>query len=82
MQIKLNDRNEIVSFAVIGGVIGGIEVEVPENVSADNLLSYRYENGSFVKNVEWLPPEEPLSEIEQLQLAVAELAEIIAGGEA
>lgn len=82
MQILLNDKNEIISYAIVGGIVGGAEAEIPENVIADNPLSYKYENGSFVKNAEWLPPEKPLSEMEELQLAVAELAEIVAGGAA
>lgn len=80
MQILLNEKNEIISYAVVGGIEGGTTAEIPDEVLGDNPLSYRFENGSFAKNTEWIPPEKPISELEELQLAVAELAEIIAGG--
>lgn len=80
MQILLNDKNEIISYVTTGGASGGITVEIPEKVLDDNPLSYRYEGGSFIKNPDWAEPVPPLTELEELQLAVAELAEIIAGG--
>ncbi|WZK93678.1 hypothetical protein [Staphylococcus phage SpP] len=46
MQILVNSKNEILSFAIVGGFENGIEVDtIPENfIATFKPLKYRYEN--------------------------------------
>ena len=77
MQILINDKNEIISYAKIGGIIGGITVEIPDNVLNDNPLSYLYKNWQFVKDLDYNSPTETVKtvyeQIEEIQTKIDEL---------
>ena len=77
MQILLNDKNEIISYAKIGGISGGITVEIPDSVLNDNPLSYLYQNWQFVKNPDYKPPTETVKtvdeQINEIQAKIDEL---------
>ena len=61
------DENNVVTGASIGGFIpGGIDVEeIPEEVMACP-SKWKYENGKFLENPDYAPPEEELT-FEELQ---------------
>lgn len=75
------DENNVVQCCSIGGYIeGGIDVEdIPSEVM-NCPQKWKYENGIFSENAEYKEPvvHEELT-IEDLALAVAELAEMICG---
>ena len=52
MQILINNKNEIISFATIGGFENGIEVDnIPENFLVTfKPLEYKYENNQIFLN--------------------------------
>ncbi|WP_158177312.1 DUF2977 domain-containing protein [Staphylococcus aureus] len=52
MQILVNKRNEIISFALIGGFEGGVFVEqMPDNFSEMfQPKAFKYDNGEIVAN--------------------------------
>lgn len=81
-QIKIDDNN-VVKLCSIGGIIGGgIDVEeIPDEVMACP-SKWKFENGKFVPNEAYAEPaEEEELTVNDLALAVAELAEMICGGE-
>lgn len=65
MKIVINDKNEIISYAKIGGIGGGITVEIPDSVLNDNPLSYLYLNGEFEKNADYKTPTETEKTVDQ-----------------
>ena len=67
MRILLNSKNEITSCATVGSFDNGIDCTIPDSVLSDNPLSYKYIDGEFVKNADYMPPEPPLSETELLK---------------
>lgn len=77
------DENNVVSCCSIGGYIGGIDVEnIPDEVMKKP-RKWKYENGSFIPNEDYA--EEKIDETEELTLedialAVAELAEVVMNG--
>lgn len=81
-QIKIDDNN-VVKLCSIGGIIGGgIDVEeIPDEVLKCP-SKWKFENGKFVPNEAYVEPaEEEELTVNDLALAVAELAEMICGGE-
>ena len=75
-QIKINEDN-VVQLCSIGGIIeGGIDVEeIPDEVMACP-AKWKFENGNFVPNEAYTEPaEEEELTLDDLALAVAELAE-------
>lgn len=56
MQILLNDKNEITSYARVGSFDGGIDCTIPDSVLNDNPRSYCYIDGEFVKNTDYGKP--------------------------
>ena len=52
MQILLNSNNEITSYAIVGGLENGVEVEtIPENFEITfKPLRYKYENNQIFLN--------------------------------
>ena len=78
-QIKINEKN-VVQLCSIGGFIeGGIDVsEIPNEVMACP-VKWKFENGKFVPNEAYTEPaEEEELTLDDLALAVAELAETAA----
>lgn len=77
MQILINEKSEIIAYATVGGIIDSITVEIPESVLQDNPLSYKYENGEFIKNSDYKPPTEIIKtvdqQIEEIQSKIDEL---------
>ena len=65
MQILINDKNEIIAYAKVGSIIGGITVEIPESILNDNPLSYLYQNWQFVKNPDYKPPTETEKSVDE-----------------
>lgn len=55
MQVLLNDKSEIISYAIIGD-IKGINCIIPDDVLNDNPLSYKYTKGKFIKNADYGKP--------------------------
>ncbi|HDZ8650477.1 TPA: DUF2977 domain-containing protein [Staphylococcus aureus] len=55
MQILLNKRNEIISYAIIGGFEEGIDIEkLPENFSqVFRPKAFKYSNGEIVFNEDY-----------------------------
>ena len=81
-QIKI-DNNNVVELCSIGGIIeGGIDVdEIPDDVLKCP-SKWKFENGKFRANEAYdEPAEEEELTLDDLALAVAELAEMICGGE-
>lgn len=81
-QIKISEDN-VVELCSIGGFIeGGIDVEdIPDEVMACP-AKWRFEGGNFAPNEAYAEPaEEEIFTIDDIALAVAELAEMICGGE-
>lgn len=81
-QIKISEDN-VVELCSIGGFIeGGIDVEdIPDEVMACP-AKWRFESGNFAPNEAYAEPaEEEKLTLGDLALAVAELAEMICGGE-
>ena len=75
-QIKI-DENNVVQLCSIGGIIkGGIDVDtIPDEVMACP-AKWKFENGKFVPNEAYTEPaEEEELTLDDLALAVAELAE-------
>ena len=78
-QIKINENN-VVQLCSIGGIIkGGIDVDaIPDEVMACP-AKWKFENGKFVPNEAYTEPaEEEELTLDDLALAVAELAETAA----
>lgn len=77
------DENNVVSCCSIGGYIGGIDVEnIPDEVMK-NPCKWKYENGSFIPNEDYVEEEFEETEeltLEDVALAVAELAEVVMNG--
>ncbi len=86
MKILIDENNVIREWQTVGGGWGDtgfetVEVEIiPDEVKAE-CGKFRYVDGMFEENPDYTEPERVLSETEILALAVAELAESIAGGE-
>lgn len=81
-QIKIDDNN-VVELCSIGGIIeGGIDVnEIPDEVKVCP-SKWKFENGRFTPNEAYAEPAEKSElSLNDLALAVAELAEMICGGE-
>lgn len=78
-QIKINENN-VVQLCSIGGIIkGGIDVDaIPDEVMACP-AKWKFENGKFVPNEAYTEPaEEEELTLDDVALAVAELAETAA----
>ena len=78
-QIKI-DENNVVQLCSIGGYIeGGIDIEnIPDEVMRCP-AKWKFENGKFVPNESYTEPaEEEELTLDDLALAVAELAETAA----
>lgn len=81
------DENNIITCCSIGGYIGGIDVEnIPDEVM-ENPGKWKFIDGGFFPNEDYI--EEELSEeteetseltLEDLALAIAELAEVVMNG--
>ena len=81
-QIKI-DNNNVVELCSIGGIVeGGINVEdIPDKVILCP-SKWKFENGKFLANEAYIEPaEEEELTLDDLALAVAELAEMVCGGE-
>ena len=72
MQIVTNEKNEITAWCIVGSFDDGIECVIPDSVSNDNPLSYKYIDGEFVKNPEYKPPEPPESPLSEVDLLKAQ----------
>lgn len=97
MKIQVNDKSEIISYTIVGTFKNGIEIDIPKAVVNDNPLTYKYENGEFIKLPEIIhPPSTSIDDIVsalvdldlqreqdklELHLAISELAEILFGGD-
>src|SRR5699024_2964743 len=55
MQILINNKNEIISFAIVGGFEDGVEVdEIPQDfISNFKPLKYKYENEQISLNEDY-----------------------------
>lgn len=59
MEIKVNDKNEIIAYAVVGGVLG---VEISDEIIPEDFRErydtkfYIYENGEIKENPNYTPP--------------------------
>ncbi|WP_409328055.1 DUF2977 domain-containing protein [Staphylococcus pseudoxylosus] len=59
MEIKVNDKNEITAYAVVGGVLGE---EIPDEIVPEDFRErydtkfYLYENGEIKENPNYIPP--------------------------
>ena len=77
MQILINDKSEIISYAIVGNFENGITVEIPDSILNDNPLSYLYQDWRFVKNANYSPPTETEKtvdqQIEEIQSKIDEL---------
>lgn len=77
------DENNVVSCCSIGGYIGGINIEnIPDEVMK-NPRKWKYENGGFILNEDYVEEEFEETEeltLEDIALAVAELAEVVMNG--
>ena len=77
MKIAINSNNEIIAYAIIGTIDGGIDCVIPDSVLNDNPLSYLYLNGEFIKNTDYTPPTETVKtvdeQIEEIQSKIDEL---------
>jgi hypothetical protein len=95
MVLLLNEDQRIVSYANIGGIEGGIDVDpetVPENFTDDFWPGkWAYREGAFV--LTGVPRPEPPTvgpeasstisteqRLDEIEAALCELAEIVAGG--
>lgn len=85
MKILIDENNVIKAWQIVGGGWSDtenttVEVEnIPEEVM-ETPTKYCFVDGSFVENPNYTPYEEPLSEMDEIRLALAELAELVAGG--
>lgn len=77
------DENNVVRCCSIGGYIGGINIEnIPDEVM-NNPRKWKYENGRFIINEDYVEEEFEETEeltLEDIALAVAELAEVVMNG--
>ncbi|EZY61442.1 DUF2977 domain-containing protein [Staphylococcus aureus] len=76
MQILVNKRNEIISFALIGGFEGGVFVEqMPDNFSEMfQPKAFKYDNGEIVVNEAYVrDADEQILRKEQLRINDAPL---------
>lgn len=77
------DENNVVSCCSIGGYIGGINIKnIPDEVMK-NPRKWKYENGGFFPNEDYVEEEFEEAEeltLEDIALAVAELAEVVMNG--
>ena len=50
MQILLNEQNYVTSYMMAGEIVGGYEIEAPENLEhfEDNFYGYRYDGANLV----------------------------------
>lgn len=84
-KILLDKNNVVTAWQTVGGGWSDTEntiVEVdniPEEVK-ENPTKYCFVDGKYEINLNYKPPEQPLSEMDEIRLALAELAEIVAGG--
>ena len=81
-QIKI-DENNVVQLCSIGGYIeGGIDVDAIPNEVMRCPAKWLYVGGKFAPNEAYVEPaEEEELTVNDLALAVAELAEMICGGD-
>ena len=75
-QIRINENNVVQLCSIGGNIEGGIDVsEIPNEVMACP-AKWKFENGKFVPNEAYTEPaEEEELTLDDLALAVAELAE-------
>lgn len=84
MFLKLDENNYIQGYAIIGGIEGGIEVNLDEtDIPFPHYEAYQYLDGEIVldkdKLNELIEAEQnhPLSETEELKQRVAQLEAIV-----
>ena len=80
-QIKIDENNVVICCSVGGFIEGGFDVEeIPDEVMACPSM-WKFEGVKFVPNEGYVEPtfEEELT-LDDIALAVAELAEMICGG--
>lgn len=80
-QIKIDENNVVICCSIGGCIEGGIDAaEIPDEVMACP-ERWKFEGGKFVPNEGYIEPtfEEGLT-LDDIALAVAELAEMICGG--
>lgn len=77
------DENGIIKCASVGGFIdNGINVEDIPDAVMQNPVKWKYIGGKFIENEDYTEPEtEQGLTMEDIALAIAELAESINGGE-
>ena len=91
MQISIDENNYVTGYAIVGGIVGGIEVdELPDMKRFTEAYgAYCYQKGKLELDAERYEqieaekrkPVDPLADsITDLQLAVAELYELILNG--
>lgn len=84
-KILIDENNVVIAWQTVSGGWSDTEntivevEEIPEAVK-ENPTKYCYINGDFILNPNYTPPEQPLSEMDEIRLALAELAELVAGG--
>ncbi|MBE6837915.1 MAG: DUF2977 domain-containing protein [Ruminococcus sp.] len=85
MKILIDENGVVRAWQVVGSGFGETNYttvrvdKIPEEVR-ENPRKYCYIEGEYVDNPDYAEPAKQLSELDKLALAVAELAEIIAGG--
>lgn len=91
MQILVDKDGYIVSYAIVGDLVDGIEVDDPSDMDLfeETFEGYKYENGELTYDGEHyneiisrrnIPPESIAESITNIQLALAEVYELIEGG--
>lgn len=79
-QIKTDSNNVITSWCTVGGIEGGITVDsIPDEVQGAPIGYYKYIDGEFVINADYVEPETEPTEAEKLQAKIDSLTDVIVG---
>lgn len=76
MQIQVNESGRIIGYAIVGGFVGGIDIEtVPENFEKLFMPNrYIYESGLITEDPDFTPPVDNTALLNQIEELKAELS--------
>ena len=79
MQILIDENNVVISAVIVGGIPDGIEVDNMPSDCAYNPTKYKYVDGAFIENPDYVPPDilSPLK-MEKIEESKTKLAEWLA----
>ena len=71
MQILIDENNVVISAVNVGGIPDGIEVDNMPSDCAYNPTKYKYVDGAFIENPDYVPPSADISAEKLAKIAEA-----------